>query len=103
MFRETQTILTHPMTVPLLLAALLVIAVFWTLMAVGSGRDVDYTNVTISQAQADNMFGDKTVELPSKVTPPAHWPKEKLEWHEFATQWRAWQKSIGFDPDTPGD
>ncbi len=66
-------------------------------------ENVDFTNVTLKQPQVDETFGDGSVTLPPDLTRPAHWPTEVLEWHEFLTQWRAWQKSIGFDPGTPGD
>ncbi|MBI1494457.1 pentapeptide repeat-containing protein [Halocynthiibacter styelae] len=32
---------------------------------------------------------------------PNHWPTDDLTKAEFIEQWRAWQKSIGFDPENP--
>ena len=63
-------------------------------------REVDFTTVSFSQEQVDDMFGDGSVKLPKTLTRPKHWPQETLNGLEFETQWRAWQKKIGTDPST---
>ncbi|MEM9550983.1 MAG: pentapeptide repeat-containing protein, partial [Pseudomonadota bacterium] len=68
-------------------------------------RSVDFTNVTLSDDQINQVFGDGSVVLPGGVTPddrehwPAHFATEELEPPEFFKQWRAFQASIGFDPE----
>lgn len=69
-------------------------------------RDVNFRNTTIKQDQIIAMFGDATVTLPGGHGPdhenwPKHWSKSKLSWDEFETEWRAFQLSIGQDPDNP--
>jgi len=69
-------------------------------------REVDYTNVNLSDDQIKSIYGDASVILPGGVTPdhpdwPAHFAREVLDWREFNNAWRAWQAEIGFDPDTP--
>lgn len=65
-------------------------------------REVDFTTVSFSQDQVDEIFGDGSVKLPDVLVRP-DWPPEVLEYDDFITQWRAWQKKIGYDPskDTP--
>lgn len=41
------------------------------------------------------------VQCEDRMNWPLHWPKENLSTAEFTDQWRAWQKSIGSDPDNP--
>jgi hypothetical protein len=68
--------------------------------------EVDFTDTAIEQEQLKEMFGDATVTLPGGQGPdheswPDHWSKEKLDPNDFLTQWRAFQASIGQDPDNP--
>ncbi|EEB84635.1 pentapeptide repeat-containing protein [Roseobacter sp. GAI101] len=67
---------------------------------------VDLTDTSITREQLDTMYGDATVTLPGGLGPdheswPAQWSKEELDWDDFETQWRAFQASIGQDPDNP--
>ena len=69
-------------------------------------REVDFTDTTIEPDQIIAMFGDATVTLPGGHGPeheswPAHWNKEELDRRDFQTKWRAFQASIGQDPDNP--
>ena len=69
-------------------------------------REVDFTDTTIEQDQILEMFGDGTVILPGGHGPdheswPVDWSKEKLSGPDFNTKWRAFQRSIGQDPDNP--
>jgi uncharacterized protein YjbI with pentapeptide repeats len=69
-------------------------------------RSVDLTNVSIGAKQLNDLFGDASVILPGGHGPghadwPEHWPEEKLDWGEFEDRWRAFQASIGQDPDNP--
>ena len=66
----------------------------------------DLSETSITHGQLSEAFGDATVILPDGKGPndpewPEHWSKEVLEWDEFNTQWRAFQKAGGFDPDNP--
>ena len=68
----------------------------------GAGvREVDFTDVPQIAAHLEGMFGDASVTLPEGVTAPGHWAPEKLDWEAFETEWRAFQHSIGQDPDNP--
>jgi hypothetical protein len=60
-------------------------------------REVDYKDISLTQEQVDEMFGDGSVELPSALTRP-DWPAETLDYLDFESQWRAWQVKIGTDP-----
>jgi uncharacterized protein YjbI with pentapeptide repeats len=53
------------------------------------------------QEQIEQLFFDASVWLPSFLTRPDHAPNEVLSEQEFERRWRAWQKSIGFDPEDP--
>jgi uncharacterized protein YjbI with pentapeptide repeats len=69
-------------------------------------KDVDFTDDRISSEQLKEMFGDASVTLPGSHGPnheswPNHWSKEKLSWIDFQTQHRAFQRSIGQDPENP--
>ena len=71
-----------------------------------SVRQIDFSNVAISNEQLQDMFGDASVVLPDGHGPdhenwPNHWSKEKLDLPDFKTQWRAFQARIGQDPDNP--
>ncbi|MDK3020506.1 pentapeptide repeat-containing protein [Pseudodonghicola flavimaris] len=68
--------------------------------------EVDFTNIPEITPHIDQVFGDATVTLPGGVTRdhpdwPPHFSREKLIGDDFETAWRAFQKSIGFDPDDP--
>ena len=74
------------------------------------GAGLSYVNLsmlTLDQRQVDHSFGDSGVILPDGIERPDHWhPADAgpLSWlddgeNSFHTAWRAWQKSIGFDPD----
>ena len=67
---------------------------------------VDFSKTSITQEQLESAFGDASVTLPDGKGPndpewPEHWSKEKLDYNDFQTQWRAFQKAGGFDPDNP--
>ena len=47
-----------------------------------------------------DIFADGSVEIREEER-PAHWAHEKLRSKEFNEAWRAWQRSIGMDPDDP--
>ncbi|SFS44121.1 Uncharacterized protein YjbI, contains pentapeptide repeats [Sulfitobacter marinus] len=69
-------------------------------------KDVDFTQTNIGSDQITETFGDASVTLPGGHGPdhenwPEHWSKEKLKWEDFDDQWRAFQRSIGQDPDNP--
>ncbi|WP_323771407.1 pentapeptide repeat-containing protein [Antarctobacter sp.] len=70
-----------------------------------SVRSVDYTNVPLSQAQINGMFGDASVTLPERSERPAHWPTWELPSggkHSFHAQWRKWQDDPeGYVPPDP--
>jgi len=71
-----------------------------------SMRSVDLTHVMIGPDQLDEMFGDASVILPGGHGPeheswPTNWSTEKLGRDDFYTQWRAFQASIGQDPNNP--
>ena len=62
---------------------------------------VDFTNVPQIADHVSDIFGDGSVTLPEGCARPDHWPEETLNFQDFRTQWRAWQRSIGQDPDNP--
>ena len=69
-------------------------------------REVDLTEVTLSENQVKSIFGDGSVILPGGVTPehpdwPAHFAREKLKWDDFDKARDAWWAEIGFDPGDP--
>jgi uncharacterized protein YjbI with pentapeptide repeats len=69
-------------------------------------KGVDFTDSTVKPGQLYNAFGDASTILPSGYGPdhadwPNHWPKEELDWDDFDDEWRAFQRSIGQDPDNP--
>ena len=68
--------------------------------------ETDFSETTITHKQLNEAFGDTSVILPDGKGPndlewPEHWSKEKLDYEEFETKWRAFQKAGGFDPDNP--
>ncbi|ASP22619.1 secreted effector protein PipB2 [Antarctobacter heliothermus] len=67
-------------------------------VASASVRSVDYSNVALSQAQINGMFGDASVILPEDRQKPGFWPKWELPLkgkNNFNDEWREWQS----DPD----
>lgn len=52
------------------------------------------------QPHWDEIFADGSVPAPEDER-PAHWAREELELSDFRDAWRAWQRSIGMDPDDP--
>jgi len=69
-------------------------------------KGVDLTYSTIEPEQLADTFGDASVILPGGQGPdheswPEYWSKEELGPNEFRTQHRAFQRSIGQDPDNP--
>ncbi|MFP4569600.1 pentapeptide repeat-containing protein [Rhodosalinus sp.] len=61
---------------------------------------IDDVTTTRLQPHWHEIFADGSVSLPGGER-PAHWPSEVLDWHDFRDAWRAWQQSIGMDPDDP--
>lgn len=64
-------------------------------------RFVDLSKASVSQAQLDELFGDRYVKLPKGMTLPDRNEIGAGENSAFDKHWRAWQLSIGFDPDDP--
>ncbi|KIN77053.1 pentapeptide repeat-containing protein [Sulfitobacter mediterraneus] len=63
---------------------------------------VDLSIVPHIERALPKVFGDTSVTLPSNTKhAPEHWPKETLVFEDFRDQWRAFQRSIGQDPDNP--
>ena len=62
---------------------------------------VDLTNVPQIADHLDEIFGDATVMLPEGIDRPARLNIEHKDWNAFNTAWRAFQRSIGQDPDDP--
>ena len=59
-------------------------------------REIDFTGVGISQAQVDELFYDGSVTFAVGIT-RAPGRDEVLDWGDFDTQWRAWQKKNGYE------
>ncbi len=73
------------------------------LFQAASVREVDFSLVSISPDQVNSMFGDGSVILPGGkgITDPEwpkHWPRRVAGIFGFQTEWRAWQKRIGYTP-----
>ncbi|MEM9139935.1 MAG: pentapeptide repeat-containing protein [Pseudomonadota bacterium] len=70
-------------------------------------KSCQFTNIFLFGLQIEQVFGDASVTLPDGVRPsdadnwPEHFARDHLDEHEFFKQWRAFQASIGFDPDDP--
>jgi hypothetical protein len=69
-------------------------------------RATDFSETSITQEQLDSAFGDASVTLPGgkgidDPEWPALWSKERLDYVDFDTQWRAFQAKNGYDPDAP--
>ncbi|WP_435259490.1 pentapeptide repeat-containing protein [Thioclava sp. FR2] len=54
-------------------------------------KEVDYTNVGLSQDQIDQMFGDGSVRWPNGVNRLKHWPDWEMGWDDFHEEWEKWQ------------
>ncbi|MEO1606289.1 MAG: pentapeptide repeat-containing protein [Pseudomonadota bacterium] len=68
-------------------------------------REVDCTSLPEFTRHLDDIFADASVTPPGGARPgddgwPKHWATEVLG-ADFYSAWRAWQRSIGFDPDDP--
>lgn len=61
-------------------------------------RDVDYSDVTITQAQVDTLFYDGSVAFAPDIK-RAPGREAALKYPEFYDRWRAWQKQNGFTPE----
>lgn len=69
-------------------------------------KDVNFTDTGVSQKQMQAMFGDASVVLPVGLNAenqdrPTVWIKIDLGYFDFLDQWRAFQASIGQDPENP--
>ncbi|MCF6445423.1 pentapeptide repeat-containing protein [Nereida sp. MMG025] len=63
-----------------------------------------YPNVPqLTKQQIYSIFSLKAEWREAKLDaePPAHWATENTKADPIYDQWRAWQRSIGFDPDDP--
>lgn len=72
---------------------------FWLVGA--SFREIDFRNIPDIKRDLNDVFGDASVKLPADTAAPAHWAKTKLKDSDFETAWRAFQRSLGQDPDDP--
>ncbi len=71
-----------------------------------SMRGAGFKHLDLRNAQLDatlhQTFGDGSVMLPTGLVagkpPLEHWVSEDLDWPEFETRWRAWQREIGYTP-----
>ncbi|UYV38798.1 pentapeptide repeat-containing protein [Rhodobacteraceae bacterium D3-12] len=63
-----------------------------------SWKAVDCSNIPQIVKHLDDIFGDGSVTLPEGTPWPDHWPKEDLNAYDYHTQWRAFQRSIGYTP-----
>ena len=59
-------------------------------------REVDYTDVGITQAQVDGLFYDGSVTFAERIT-RAPGRDEVLDGSDFFIQWHAWQKKNGYE------
>jgi len=59
-------------------------------------REVDYSDVSISQAQVDELFYDGSVTFAEGIT-RAPGRDEVLGWGDFRKQWRAWQREKRYE------
>lgn len=67
-------------------------------------QSIDLSGTRINQRQVNETFGDRDVTLSEDLVRPLHWRPEDSEielLEDVDDQWRAWQKSIGFDPEDP--
>ena len=63
-------------------------------------REVDTLTIMCLKPHWNEIFADGSVSVP-EAERPAHWPSEVLGGRDFHEAWRAWQHSIGMDPDDP--
>ncbi|MDJ0822574.1 MAG: pentapeptide repeat-containing protein [Paracoccaceae bacterium] len=63
-------------------------------------RNSDQTSIAQLKPFWADVFADGTVQVPEGER-PAHWVAEELEESQFKKAWRAWQRSIGMDPNDP--
>ncbi|WP_273523569.1 pentapeptide repeat-containing protein [Rhodosalinus sediminis] len=61
---------------------------------------VDATTMGHLKAFWGDIFADGSLPVPEEDRPD-HWASEKLAPADFREAWRAWQRSIGMDPDDP--
>ena len=52
------------------------------------------------EAVFNETFGDASIVFPEGFSRPDHWSDKILDWDEFETQWRAFQRSIGYTPSS---
>lgn len=69
-------------------------------------RESDLSQCISEHDNLLGLFGDASVILPGGHGPdhpdwPEHWSKETLDWEDFIKEWRAFQASIGQDPNAP--
>jgi len=62
---------------------------------------VDFTNIPQIADHLEHLFGDDTVKLPPNITAPARFSQTYEDYAAFLTAWRAFQRSIGQDPNNP--
>ncbi len=61
----------------------------------------------LSQSQMLSCFGDTTVKFTERADQtslcplPSNWAETDIPFEDFHSKWRAFQKSIGFDPENP--
>ncbi|MCR8547018.1 pentapeptide repeat-containing protein [Salipiger sp. P9] len=66
-----------------------------------SSETASQVTALVLQEFQNDIFADGTVQLPRGEPRPDHWVSETLLNYKFETRWRAWQRSIGMDPDNP--
>jgi len=66
----------------------------------GAAMQTDCSELVLSQSQIDGLFYDASTKLPVGLKRKEGWDRE-LILDQFTLPWRAWQKSIGFDPEDP--
>jgi len=64
-------------------------------------RSVDFTTIPKIADHLEHLFGDDTVKLPPNITAPARFSQTYEDYEAFLTAWRAFQRSIGQDPENP--
>ena len=58
-------------------------------------KSVDLSDARITADQVESVFGDMSVDLPTGIARPTHWPDEKLDDIQFKAEWKEWRS----DPD----
>ncbi len=69
-------------------------------------KNADFSQTPEIFGHLHEVFGDSSVTLPEGVSPddkdwPKHWLKSGSMVRKFRSEWREWQRSIGFDPYDP--